>query len=224
MNDCPHCARSMGSELPAGLRPVCPHCGAAVSALSGQAWTDVARVTNLAEAGFLTDELIGRDLDARIYQLDEFSAVGDRWATKYFIRVPSEQAPAAAAWIRQQLAEDATVEGECESGRFLLSTIDDSIDPTFWKPVVLVVLAGVASFVLGQHFSDGQGRRLSSRHSLSSAVDRIGRPLVTEPAAGLPRHKLVFDRQREAWYLYSDLDGDGLYDSRQQFHASGAAW
>lgn len=187
-------------------------------------WTDVARVTNLAEAGFLTDELIGRDLEARIYQLEEFSAVTDRWATLYFIRVPDKQAPAAAAWIRQQLADDATADDERDSGQFILSTIDQSIEPAFWRPVVLVVLAGVASFVLGQHFSDQPGRRLPPRSPLSLAVDRIGRPLVTEPVAGQPRHRLVFDRRREAWYLDTDLDGDGQYDRHQQFHASGAAW
>ncbi|MEX0643301.1 MAG: hypothetical protein WD468_11400, partial [Pirellulales bacterium] len=181
-------------------------------------------VTNLAEAGFLTDELVGRDMDARIIQLEDFSAITDRWATAYFIRVPSEQAPAAAAWIREQLAEDAAADSDGDLGRFRFSTMDESIDPAFWRPVVLVVLAGVASFVLGQHFSDPNGRRLPSGNSLSTAVDRIGQPLVSEPAPGKPRHRLVFDRQREAWYLDSDHDGDGFFDGRQQFHASGAAW
>jgi hypothetical protein len=192
--------------------------------MNDRQWTDVARVTNLAEAGFLTDELLGREMDARIYQMEEFSAVTDRWATMYFIRVPSEQAPAAAAWIRQQLAEDLTADPERESGEFRFSTMEESADPTFWRPAVLVVLAGVASFVLGQHFSDQQGRRMPSRNSLASAIDRIGRPLMTEPAPGKPRHRLVFDRQNETWHLDSDRDGDGVFDSHQQFHASGAAW
>lgn len=224
MNVCPHCACSMESESHTGIRRVCPRCGAAIPSGVDRLWTDVARVTNLAEAGFLTDELVGHDMDARIFQLEEFSAFTDRWATAYFIRVPSEQAPAAAAWIREQLAEDTATEADGEPGGFRFSTMDESIDPAFWRPVVLVVLAGVASFVLGQHFSDQQGRRMPSGNSLSSAVDRVGRPLVTEPAPGQPRHRLVFDRRREAWYLDSDRDGDGIYDGRQQFHASGAAW
>jgi hypothetical protein len=223
MNACPHCFRPMEPESVAGNRHVCPHCGAAASTGSHRPWIDVARVANLAEAGFLTDELVGRDMDARIHQMEEFSAVTDRWATMYFIRVPSEQAPAAAAWIRQQLADDADMDGASESGEFHFSTIEESVDPAFWRPVVLVVLAGVASFVLGQHFSDQQGRRLPGGNSLASAVDRIGRPLLTEPVPGQPRHRLVFDRRRESWILDTDRDADGHFESRQQFQVSDAA-
>jgi hypothetical protein len=224
MNVCPQCACSFESKSSAGIRRVCPHCGAALPGSRECLWTDVARVTNLAEAGFLTDELVGRDVDARIFQLDEFSATTDRWATAYFIRVPSEQAPAAAAWIREQLAEDAVADADGESGGFRFTTIDEPIDPTFWRPVALVVLAGVASFVLGQHFSDQRARRAPSANALPMAVDRIGRPFVTEPAAGQPRHRLMFDRLHKAWYLDSDWDGDGVYDRQQRFRASGAAW
>jgi hypothetical protein len=223
MEFCPHCFRRVEPELVAANRQLCPHCGAAVSRGAKRPWIDVARVTNLAEAGFLTDELVGRDVEARIHQMEEFSATSDRWATTYFIRVPSDQAPAAAAWLRQQLAEEAA-DVEREPSSFPFSAVDESMDPTFWRPVVLVVLAGVASFVLGQQFSDQQGRRLPARSALASAIDRIGRPLLSEPAAGQPRHRLVFDRRREAWYLDTDRDGNGQFDSREQFHASGAAW
>jgi hypothetical protein len=180
-------------------------------------------VTNLAEAGFLTDELVGHDMEARIHQMEEFSAANDRWATMYFIRVPSAQAPAAAAWIRQQLADDAE-DAESDTADYQHPTSHQTLDAAIWRPVVLVVLAGVASFVLGQQFSDQQGRRLPGGNSLGLAVSRIGRPLVSEPVPGLPRHRLMFDRQREAWYLDSDRDGDGQFDSRQRFHASGATW
>jgi hypothetical protein len=189
-----------------------------------RAWTDVARVTNLAEAGFLTDELVGMEIDARIHQLEEFSAITDCWATVYFIRVPSDRAADAAAWIRQQLTDDATADGDGGSGQFRLSTMEEMIDPAFWRPVALVVLAGVASFMLGQQFSVRNGHRLPLGNPLSSAVDRIGRPLVSEPAAGQARHRLLFDRRRAAWYLDVDEDADGRYDSRQRFRASGAAW
>lgn len=217
MNVCPQCARSFRPDSFRNPQGRCLHCGADVVSGGVGNWMDVARVTNLAEAGFLTDELVGRDLDARIYQLEEFSALTDRWATVYFIRVPSEHAPSAAAWIRQQLEDDSR-EGEGEPNELRFSVGEESIDPAFWRPVVLVVLAGVASFVLGQQFSDQQGRRLPLRNL------PIDQPLETEPVPGQPRHRLVFDRQRVAWYLDSDRDGDGIYDTRQQFHASGAAW
>jgi len=220
---CPQCSYRLEPADFQPLRAACPHCGSTISRDDASRWIDVARVTNLAEAGFLTDELVGQGIEARIYQLEEFSALTDRWGTVYLIRVPSAAAQKAAAFIRQHLAEEAA---ESESGAmgFRFSAESQPIDPLFWRPVALVVLAGVASFVLGQRFSDQHVERRSSRGPLPTAIGAIGRPLVTEPHEGQPRYRLSFDRRREAWYLDADRDGDGHYDSRQQFHASGAAW
>jgi hypothetical protein len=189
-------------------------------------WADIARVRNLAEAGFLTDELIGLGIDARIHQLDEYSAINNRWASLYLIRVPSAMAREAAAQIRQHLI-DEEADREDEAVTFSFSTHDQSTDPLLWRPVAIVVLAGVASFVLGQRFSEQKEQRVERRpprNSLAAAVEAIDQPLVTEPAAGRPRHRLSFDRRRDTWFLDVDRDGDGVYDSRQAFHTSGAAW
>src|SRR5687768_15037111 len=104
---CPQCASTVDTAYSQSISPTCPHCGAYVGGSADTSWTDVARVTNLAEAGFLTDELIGLDIDAQIYQLEEFSALTDRWSTVYLIRVPSHLAQQAAAQIRQHLAEES---------------------------------------------------------------------------------------------------------------------
>ena len=69
-------------------------------------WIDVARVANLAEAGFIVDELIGLGFQARVHQVDEFSAATDRWSAQYLIRAPEEYAPAAAEHLRQYLSEE----------------------------------------------------------------------------------------------------------------------
>jgi hypothetical protein len=186
----------------------------------------VARVKNLAEAGFLTDELVGIGIDARIHQLEEFSAISDRWASRYLIRVPTGMAHEAAARIRQYLAEEDS-DGEPEDSTFCFSTHDQSSDPLLWRPVAIVILAGVASFVLGQRFSEQKeqkAERRPPRNSLAAAVEAIDRPLVTEPVPGRPRYRLIFDRRSEAWSLDVDREGDGVYDSRQAFSASGVAW
>jgi hypothetical protein len=190
---------------------------------SEQSWTDVARVPNLAEAGFLSDELVGMGIEAHVYQLEEFSALSDRWASVWLIRVPRDQAQQAAAYIRQHLAEEAA-EPDASAMGFRFSADTAQVDPLFWRPVALVVLAGVASFLLGQRFSDEHVERRPPRGSLSSAIGAIGRPLITEPAAGQPRHRLSLDRGREIWYFDTDRDGDGRYESRQLFQASGVAW
>jgi hypothetical protein len=220
---CPKCAGSFDSDYSKTSYDTCPHCGTEVARNADNSWIDVARVTNLAEAGFLSDELIGMDIDAQIYQLEEFSALTDRWSTVYLIRVPSHLGHAAAAQIRQHLAEEVA---ETDSGAmgFRFSADAESMDPLLWRPVALVVLAGVASFLLGQRFSEQHVDRRPTRGNLSTALGAIGRPLTTEPVPGQPCHRLSFDRRNEIWYLDTDRDSDGLFESRQRFQATGAAW
>jgi hypothetical protein len=223
MFDCPECASSVDTAYSKRSHPACPRCGAEVGRAQDGSWIDVARVANLAEAGFLTDELIGMDIDAQIYQLEEFSALTDRWSTVYLIRVPSQLGHEAAAQIRQHLAEEAA---ETESGAmgFRFSADAESMDPLFWRPVALVVLAGVASFLLGQRFSDKHVDREPIRGNLSTALGAIGRPLQTEPVPGQPCHRLSFDRRKQILYLDTDRDSDGFFENRQQFQVTGAGW
>jgi hypothetical protein len=220
---CPKCASSVDTAYSKRSHPTCPRCGADVGRAQDGSWIDVARVANLAEAGFLTDELIGMDIDAQIYQLEEFSALTDRWSTVYLIRVPSQLGHEAAAQIRQHLADEAA---ETESGamRFRFSADAESMDPLFWRPVALVVLAGVASFLLGQRFSDQHVDRGPTRGNLSTALGAIGRPLQTEPVPGQPCHRLSFDRRKQILYLDTDRGSDGFFESRQQFQVTGAGW
>jgi hypothetical protein len=222
---CPECASTVDVTRLSGGHQCCPDCGAAVRLEDEHPWVDVARVTNLAEAGFLTDELVGLGVDAQIYQLQEFSALTNRWESLYLIRVPADASREAAAQIRQHLAEDA-IERENEPAAFRFEAHDQPLDPLIWRPVALVILAGVSSFVLGQRFSKQDELKVERRplgNSLASAVDEIGQPLVTEPAPGRPRHRLTFDRRRETWFLETDRDGDGRYDNQQAFQATGAS-
>jgi hypothetical protein len=130
----------------------CPHCGSRLVReelvrAEPSRWINVARVTNLAEAGFLVDELTGDGIDARIFQSDDFNALTDRWLVSYLIQSPPECAQSAAAHIRTHLAEIESYQaaGATEAG----ATGDWSeerpaFDAQAWRPVALVVLAGVA--------------------------------------------------------------------------------
>jgi hypothetical protein len=106
---------------------------------------------------------------------------------------------------------------------FRFSAQSEAIDPLFWRPVALVVLAGVASFILGQRFSEQKLERRPARGPLATAVGKIGRPLVTDSAPGEPRYRLSVDRRRELWLLDVDRDGDGIYDRQHHFPAHAAA-
>lgn len=183
----------------------------------------MARVSNLAEAGFLADDLSSGEIDARVYQSDEFNATGGAWATAYLIQVPDEQAGDAAARIRRHLQDDENYLDRIAGP--MPTSAELPFDPITWRPLAIVVLASMASFVLGQRFATLEGqRRVPQRESLSAAVDAIGRPLLTEPLPGQPRYRLFYDWRREAWQLDADRDGDGRYDHRRQFQATGADW
>jgi len=205
-----------------GGRATCPHCGTPLERDQPARWINVARVANLAEAGFLVDELAGEGIEARIYQSEDFSALTDRWQVSYLIQSPPSAAPSAAAHIRRHLAEmetytDPATGGEGESAR-------PAVDPMLWRPVAIVILAGMASFVLGQRFAADRDPPKPPRNSLSSAISAIGRPLMTEPIAGQPRHRLYYHWRDQAWYLDTDANADGRFEARQRFHAAGTRW
>ena len=105
----------------------------------------------------------------------------------------------------------------CDDGR-------PAVDPALWRPVALVMLAGMASFVLGQKLATDREPPRPPRDSLSRAVSALGRPLVTEPAPGEPRHRLYCQPRQQTWYLETDADGDGQFESQRRFQAAGAGW
>jgi hypothetical protein len=96
------------------------------------------------------------------------------------------------------------------------------IDPNYWRPVAIIVLAGVASFVLGRQSAMPPAEPPPPGDFLAAAVNSIGQPLVTESIPGKPRHRLTYNRPHQKWYLDSDRDGDGTFDVRREFPTSGA--
>jgi hypothetical protein len=222
MLTCTYCG--FNSDVRSGpAADVCPKCGRTLSATHASAsftWVDVARVSNLAEAGFLSDELIGFNIDARVHQAEDFSELHGGWKTHYLIRVPAEFAQQAATRIRSHAAESAA-EAEAEGGNDFAEFSPS--DPANWRPIVLVVLAGVASFVLGRQTAVPPVEPLPAPDSLAAAVGAVGRPFVTDAGNGSPRHRLLFDRPRRIWQLDIDANGDGVFDSRRQFSPTGDA-
>lgn len=222
---CPECARPTDDDGGRRRSPqACPHCGASLANEEANRWVNVARVTNLAEAGFLVDELAGEAIVARIYQSEDFSALTDRWLVSYLIQSPPQDAPAAAARIRRHLAEIESYQEPTGANVGLWNDDRPAFDPVLWRPMAIVILAGVASFILGQRFAADRDPPRPQRNSLSGAVTAIGRPLVTEPAPGLPRHRLYYHRREQAWYLETDANTDGKFEARQRFHAAGSRW
>lgn len=219
---CPHCDPSV--DLSRSLDPgdSCSECGRVASKADANQWIDVARVANLAEAGFICDELVGQGVEARVHHLEDFDAASHRQSSWYLIRVPADFAADASSHVRQFLSEE--IDGQptlLDRFRFIAGVADG--EPISWRPIVLIALAGVTSFVLGQRFSQDRGDQWRPPNPLLSTLGEISRPLTTDPAANQPRYQLSYDQQQQAWTLGTDRDNDGQFESAEHFRASGAA-
>ncbi|MEM6655111.1 MAG: hypothetical protein AAF596_04840 [Planctomycetota bacterium] len=172
-----------------------------------------ARVSNLAEAGYLVSVLQGEGLDARVRQSRDFNAVNGAWLTDYVVQAPKDQLAEVATVLRAEAAafdEEAVFDDED----------DESLQQVIWRPVALMAVAGVVSFLAGQHLATPQPR--SGPPALAEAIGSIGRPLYTERGPDGVRHRLVLDGRSSQWLLDTDADGDGRYDRRQRFPAESA--
>jgi len=185
------------------------------------AWADVARVANLAEAGFIADELTGLGFQARVQQLNEFSAARDRWSDHYLIRVPIESAAAAGELVRAHLLQDAP------SGRTLLSILRTSVaeggEYAAWKPIVSIVLVGVTSFMLGHQLTEGPATHHVQENALAAALAETDNAFVSQARPNQPQYRLSLDQPHRIWTLSTDRDHDGAFESSRQFSASGDA-
>jgi hypothetical protein len=220
---CPNCATSYDATRLLDSGQTCPNCGGTISRQDAAPWTNIARVANLAEAGFLADELVGLGIDARIHQLDQFNALNDHWTSLYLIQVPAESAEEAVAQIQRHRDDDIHY-AEAYDPPQALPLATQVMDPLFWRPVAFIVLTSIASFAVGQRLSGQNAPRRLAPNSLPATANRIAQPFVTEPAAGKPRYRLSFDSRQQAWSLEADSDNDGRYDARRRFHATGTAW
>lgn len=221
MTICPECQRTFEPELLPTSPMRCPFCETDLTAN----WPAVARVTNLAEAGFLANDLMSGGIESRIFASESFSAVTGRWSVAYLIQVPGHDATAARAQICQHLTGHGLALSN-DQDRVLPDDEDRPISTVFWRPVALMVLAGMASFVVGQQLGGERGRpdRPPRRSSLPAVVGSVGSTLATELVAGRPCQRLWFNNRQRSWYLETDSDGDGEFERRDRFHANGAPW
>ena len=179
-------------------------------------WTDVARLSNLAEAGFIVDELIGLGIEARIHQLEEFNAASDRWSPRYLIQVPSVLAQAGADHVRKYLFDDDDGQRPVlDSFRFSLSR--DCFDLVSWRALALLAIGGVVGFSAGQRFAPQNSHHRPPPDRLATVVAEINRPFLSAPAVNQPQYRLSFDRQSTEWNLETDRACDGVFETQHRF-------
>lgn len=222
MPACTDCGLSFDPAIFGQASSACPHCGRSLAAdAGGKKWHNAARVASLAEAGYLVNLLGTSSVTARIFEDRSFSAMAGVWNHAYVIQVPSEQVSQAAILLRQEAAAAVMEDGDdawSDSKRVEDETL------VFWRPVALMALAGVASFVVGHRFAtqSGDGQERPYAESLVAAMEQLGRPLITEPRGDGARHRFVYHRHQRAWYVQGDRNGDGHYESIREFRGQAA--
>lgn len=211
MTCCPSCGTKFDPGIFGDSPPACPHCGRLLSTEEANKWHDAARVASLAEAGYLVNQLGTTGVSARIFDDRSFSALTGMWDQAYIIQVPHEQVKQAAHLLRQEASAAACEDSEEGGSHFSKEKAENMV---FWRPVALMAFAGVASFVVGQRFAEptGDERDRPYAQSLVAAMEQVGRPLVTEQRGEGDRYRFIFHRQRRAWYVQSDRNGDGHYE------------
>ncbi|MBN1851757.1 MAG: hypothetical protein JW829_03505 [Pirellulales bacterium] len=227
---CPHCRAEIDPTAPfqpdIGIQtdtPITAVPGPHDPGTSPIQWSTVARSTNMAEMGYLAHQLECRGYEVRIEQHDSFSALDGSWTSLYLLQVPAGDAEPSAHAIQEQLSLDET-DSDVDSllaGELAPEVPDDGLGtPAFWRPVALIVFAGVALLFVGHRMRELRGPDANPPHSpsLLRALEKIDQPFVSQPSpSNSKRYRITFDRHQHRWYLDTDIDGDGVYDQHHTF-------
>lgn len=195
---------------------LCPHCHTEISTPAAPEeealrWTSIARLTNLAETGYLADLISADDLPTNILQHSEFDAVEGAWRTIYLLQVPEDKAAEAAESLKRELelAEEEVGAAWSRDG----AAAERRAAGVSWKPVVLILVAGGLAFYAGRF---GLDRRpppaRPAQDELDSAMNDLPPGIEFRSDAGGVRRRLTFDREKRAVLLEEDTDQDGRWD------------
>ncbi len=116
MTQCTRCGRRFPLPLSNSSQKenVCPECE--VTSKSGHTtrWKPIARLSNLAEAGFYADFLEGEGYAARVHHRNDYSALDSTWQSSFELQVAEDQVKQAFAALQEgiELHEDGDDRGE----------------------------------------------------------------------------------------------------------------
>jgi hypothetical protein len=227
MMQCSRCGRQLTLD---DRHAPCPGCGQTVSSESVAPWKSIARLSNLAEAGFYADYLEGEGFAARVHHRHDYSALDSTWMTSFELQVPADQTKLAHAALQQglELHEDDGLAGaeaaewEAESPHRLRresrggggDEVETRARSTVLPSLVWVLVAGGLAYTLGR---SGFGASGPAAQEVILEVIRHSSPFISEPAEGNPRRCLRYDPHRREFVLEEDRNGDGVWDRQWRF-------
>ena len=213
---CPNCQElTATADL---IERYCPRCAAEqLSESRDGGWVSVARVANLAEAGYLVNRLADDEVAAQLVESESFSVLSGTWSNSYTIQVDAESADAARKLLQTEAELLAHEEPEFDADGEPLQA--EPVHLVIWRPVALMAVAGFATLWLGQRAADPRPRAVPNRNAaaLGLAIEAVGKPFVVTGDEGQLQYRLQYRAANRTWCLDSDTDGDGKLDRRQQF-------
>lgn len=220
MRHCHQCGFPL-SESSDHAAVVCAQCGQTSEPTpQGPAWTSIARVSSLADVGYFEDLLSSDEIDCRVHERDDFSAVDGTWQKTYVVQVPEHVATRAVERLRGEIAETEDVPAAAYDAYGSASNEDTG--PALWKPLALILLAGGLVYMAGRSGPLAAGKA-PQRHepagSLWNALTESDIVLKGEGDAGQGRRALRYDPIRERLILEVDTNGDGRFDRRREFRS-----
>lgn len=216
MSYCPQCHRAITDSQASALASLCPDCLA--EGFSTDVWKNAARVSSLAEGGYLVSLLESEGIAARLIESEAFDAAGGSWRSSYMLQVAEQDLPRARPLLMEEAAEaDREEPAYGPNGEPLQLEADPMV---MWRPVALMALAGVATLWYGAARWNERHppHRVPAAADLAATMDSIGEPFVIVSGRGNLQHRLWYSAAQGRWYLESDTDGDGLLDRRREFH------
>jgi hypothetical protein len=116
MTQCTRCGRRFSWSQPDSSREeaICSQCGAAPTTSHPTQWKPIARLSNLAEAGFYADFLEGEGYVARVHHRNDYSALDSTWESSFELQVAEDQVKQAFAALQEgiELHEDGEELGD----------------------------------------------------------------------------------------------------------------
>lgn len=217
----------------------CPNCGSSQPAwharkVDDEPKIDLARVTSVAEAGYLVSLLEEAQIPASARPAESFNAVNGSWSPTYHVSVPTSEAEAAGRILQAESRGEFAEIAEQVFRPADASHETPTVNPWRMLTVLAIVAAAGAAFVsdrLGgraqpvrrdQAPDANKERKAESLASLVAALRDSPAPLMTRGGAIGPHQELRYSQATGALILSIDADRDGRFETHRRFTATPA--
>ncbi len=208
---CPECNLVLPEKDP--VPAFCSGCGVKLPGV--QDWVPVARMANLAEAGYMADYLAQEEIATDIAQENDFNAAAGAWLSSYIVRVSRDDEKSS----RRLLTTGEYGEGDQLPDDWQRTTGNSpgSFSWSAMKRICFVcVVVGLVYLALDiQPQQPGQGQE-GEVISFEQFMSQQPGPWIHHDPAGV-RSELFFNPEQNCMMLEQDRDGDGVTDYYQTF-------